>query len=377
MARIGILTTWASRANGGVFEAVVAHCGLVRACGHEPVVFALADDHAATDRARFDKTPVHLFPVFGPRMVGYAPGLSVGLAAAELDLLHLHGIWMYPSRAASDWALATERPYVVSPHGMLDPWIVGRGMLKKSIAKLAYERRSWRVARAFHGLTEREARDIAATTGREGVTVVVPNAVPLAAIGTASARAPTILYLGRIHPKKNVEALIDAWRDARPALPAAGARLDIAGWGDAEHVAALEAKLAAGQDPDIHFHGPVFGDGKAALLAAARFLALPSHSEGLPMAVLEAWAAGMPVLMSSECNLPEGFAVGAAINCGMTREAISAVLLRALAMPADDWRAMAAAGRDLVARTFAPAAVAAAWSRAYAVLLTPAPRAPA
>lgn len=370
MARIGILTAWASRANGGVFEAVAAHCDVVRRCGHEPRVFALVEPEADRDRARFGETPVALFPVAGPAKIGFAPTLVAGLHTARLDLLHLHGIWMYPSHAGASWAARTGRPYLVSPHGMLDPWITGRGRLKKSAAKLAYERRSWRRATTFHALTAHEATHIAAVTRRRDNAVLIPNAGPEAVAETPSPRGPTVLYLGRIHPKKNVASLLAAWRKARPALAPLGARLEIAGWGAAEDVAALRAQLAAGRDHDITFHGPVFGDAKDRLLAEARFLALPSHSEGLPMVILEAWARGTPVLMSNACNLPEGFASGAAIDCGTGIESVAAALREAFALSDPEWQAKAAAARTLAAETFSPEAVTQAWQAAYARLLT-------
>jgi glycosyltransferase involved in cell wall biosynthesis len=364
-ARIGILTAWASRANGGVFEAVAAHCDVVRRCGHEPQVFALVEPEADRDRARFGDTPVALFPVTGPAKIGFAPTLVAGLHAARLDLLHLHGIWMYPSHAGASWAARTRRPYLVSPHGMLDPWITGRGRLKKSAAKLAYERRSWRRATTFHALTAHEAAHISAVTRRRDDAVVIPNAGPDAIADAPTPRGSTVLYLGRIHPKKNVGTLVAAWRAARPVLKPLGARLEIAGWGAPEDVAALRAQLAAGRDDDIAFLGPVFGEVKERLIAGARFLALPSHSEGLPMVILEAWAKGTPVLMSSACNLPEGFAGGAAIDCGTGIESVATALRAAFALSDTEWRAKAlAAGR------FSPDAVTQAWQAAYARLLT-------
>lgn len=381
MARIGLLTASASRLGGGVFEAVVAHCDLLRACGHEPAVFALADAESEADRPRFGETPVQVLPVSGPRAVGYAPGLVGALRAAELDLLHLHGIWMYPSHAGAAWQAADGRPYLISPHGMLDPWIVGRGRLKKAVAKIGYERRSWRRATAFHALTEREAADIAAATGRARACHVVPNAIRSAPAGAAAAagrrRPAHVAYLGRIHPKKNIDALIDGWRIAADVLRPLGARLDIAGWGEADHVAALEAKLAAEALPDVRFLGPVYGDAKAALLGEARFLALPSHSEGLPMVVLEGWAAGAPALMSTECNLPEGFAAGAALDSGFTPETVAAALRAGFALPEARWQAMSAAARALVTTRFAPEVVARRWADVYAALLAPARQAAA
>jgi glycosyltransferase involved in cell wall biosynthesis len=349
-----------------VFEAVVAHAELVRRCGYEPVVIGLEDPDTDADRARFGAVKVRALRVRGPGMIGYAPGLKRALLDLDLDLLHLHGIWMYPSRAAGDWAAATGRPYVVSPHGMLDPWITARGVAKKAVARIAYERRSWRLAACLHALTGREAEDIR----REAPgarTVVIPNAVATDT-HAADTDARTILYLGRIHPKKNLDRLVEGWTIADPR---GQARLVIAGWGDDADVAALRSRLAALGRDDVAFVGPVFGDAKRALLTEARFLALPSHSEGLPVAILEAWAAGTPTLMSKHCNLPAGFDRGAAIDCGTSAEAIAATLTRALALDEPEWRAMSAAASALAADTFAPEVVARAWGDAYAGLLRP------
>lgn len=360
--RIGLLTASASRLGGGVFEAVVAHADLVRRLGGEPVVFALEDRHSADDRPRFDAEVV-VAPVLGPPQIGYAPKLGEALAAAGLDLLHLHGIWMYPSAAGAAWARATGRPYFVSPHGMLDPWITARGRWKKALARLGYERRSWAAAHALHALTPREAEDIANEAGRTD-SVVIPNAGP-APIAAPAPRAPVFVYLGRIHAKKNLLPLVAAWKACtRPA----GAVLKIGGWGDEADVAALRS--AIGPDaPDITFLGPVFGQAKQALLAEARFVVLPSLSEGLPMAILEAWAGGTPTVMSAQCNLPEGFAAGAALECGFDAAAIRPALEHALAMDEATWAGMSAAALDLAATRFSPAAVARAWGDAYAATL--------
>lgn len=129
--RIGLLTAWASRSGGGVFEAVVAQAALLRELGAEPVVIALRDEASAADAARLAGCEVSHAEVLGPRLVGFAPKLGNLLDAAELDLLHLHGIWMYPSQAAAAWTRRSGKPCLISPHGMLDPWITGRGRWKK------------------------------------------------------------------------------------------------------------------------------------------------------------------------------------------------------------------------------------------------------
>lgn len=366
--RIGLLTASVSRLGGGVFEAVSAHAELLRGLRAEPVVIALRDAHSADDADRFAGCELHHVGVLGPRMIGFAPRLGKVLDAADLDLLHLHGVWMYPSHAASAWALRSGRPYVISPHGMLDPWITRRGRWKKALARLGYERRSWRRASAFHALTRQEAADIASETRRQA-SLVIANPGPDPEPRPMTGRAPVILYLGRIHPKKNLPALIRAWTmlEQRGLCPPE-ARLVIAGWGAPEDLAALYHALR-GAPSSISFVGPQFGADKARLLAEARFMALPSLSEGLPVAILDAWAAGTPVLMSSECNLPLGFDHGAAIDCGTDSERIAAALHRALAMGESEWLGMAHAANRLALGPFSRSAIARQWERAYAALI--------
>ncbi|MFM5918591.1 MAG: glycosyltransferase [Novosphingobium sp.] len=358
--RIGLLTASASRLGGGVFEAVVAQAEIIAACGGEPVVFALEDEHSAADEARFAGACVRHFPISGPRQVGFAPGLLTALRAESLDCLHLHGIWMYPSRSAAQWARVTGKGYIVSPHGMLDPWITARGRWKKALARAGYERASWGTASFLHALTAREAADIARESGRED-SIVIPNAAPAVVEAGLGQRPPHVIYLGRIHSKKNLLNLVAGWRSA--TLPAE-ARLTIAGWGDPADVDAVQAAIRNGNG-SIRFAGPIFGQAKQALLSDARFMVLPSLSEGLPMAVLEGWAAGTPTVMTSECNLPEGFAAGAAMECGEHAPAIAAALERALNRGESDWLAMSRNAQGLAAGPFSAETIAARWGEAY------------
>lgn len=368
--RIGLLTPWASRAGGGVFEAVVAQVEILRGLGASPVVIAPGGPGDAADRHRLEGAELHTPPRIGPALIGYCPGLARALRDARLDLLHLHGIWQYCSRAGSRWALATGRPYLISPHGMLDPWILLRGRWKKALARLGYERANCAAARAFHALTAREAGDIAQATGRgAGDCATIPNPAPLPFVRAGRMPGPEVVYIGRIHPKKNLSALVDGWAAARPGLPA-GARLTIAGWGEPGDVAALRQQLA-GADGGIGYIGPVFGQAKQDLIERARFVVLPSFSEGLPMAVLEAWAAGVPTLMTPECNLPQGFATGAAVECGYSAEGIAAALAGALAMSDADWTARSRAASELGAGAFSRELICRKWEGLYLRLLLP------
>lgn len=359
--KFGLLTASASQLGGGVFEAVVLHAGLLRDRGARVSVFALADARGHQDLERFGPCEVELLPVKGPAQVGYAPQLLPALLRANLDCLHLHGIWMYPSAAGRRWASETGRPYFISPHGMLDPWIASRGRWKKALARVGYERASWQQARQLHALTPKEASDIARETGRTD-SLIIPNPGPATSQPTADRHAHRFVYIGRIHPKKNLLNLLAAWHAiTRPS----DAELIIAGWGDPSSVSELERAIAAQPDCNIRYVGPIYGDDKQRLLHSAGWIVLPSLSEGLPMAILEAWAAAVPVIMTAECNLDQGFSRGAALECGYTPQAIGAALATAIAMAPSDHHAMGAAGQALANGPFSAKTVADQWCASY------------
>lgn len=370
---IVLLTAFASSRGGGVATAVAAQARMICDSGGRATIVALEEARGGAERSLAGDTPLLTAPVTGPAQIGYAPGLPGLLRRVDPDLVHLHGIWMYPSRAGALWARASDRPYLISPHGMLDPWITARGRWKKAIARAVYERDSWRRAAALHALTGAEAADIRREAGARPV-LVIPNAGPpadaAAAAGLPEGRDPVVLYLGRIHPKKNLAALIDGWAQAE--LPG-GARLAIAGWGEPQHVAALERRLASAP-PSVAFLGPAHGSDKQRLIASARFMILPSLSEGLPMAMLESWAAGTPTIMTPACHLPEGIEGGAALACGTDAPSIAAALRQALALDAAGWRAMSGAALALARGRFSPGCVAAQWAAAYRALLAGAGR---
>lgn len=358
--RIGLLTAAASRLGGGVFEAVLIQAAMIRELGGEAVILALKDRYVDEDAQRFGASPVISVPVIGPAQIGFAPRLLDQILAQDLDCLHLNGIWMYPSRAAHLWARRTGRPYIVSTHGMLNPWITARGRWKKALARRGYERASWRAATILHALTAVEAQNITAETGR-GDIAIVPNPAPDPGFPPTVPDAPRVIYIGRIHPSKNLMALIEGWRcAARPD----DAKLILAGWGDPAHVAALRAAVEAA-GPSVAFIGPIYGADKQELLASARYTVLPSLTEGLPMAVLEGWAAGVPTIMTEGCNLPEGFSEGAAIDCGYDADAIGAALSRGLGHDSSTWLGMARAAQRLAATRYSRRTVASQWIAIY------------
>jgi poly(glycerol-phosphate) alpha-glucosyltransferase len=175
--------------------------------------------------------------------------------------------------------------------------------------------------------------------------------MPAAAPSVEGAR--TVLFLARLVRQKGVEELIEAWSRAADAASSGGWRLRIVGWGEASFVDRLRTMAAcADRRAPVDIEGPAFGKDKDRLWRDAAALVLPSRAEGLPMSVLEAWARGRAVLMSEACNLPDGFAEGAALPLSAEIASIEAALRAFFALTDSDRAAMGRAGRRLVERRY-------------------------
>jgi poly(glycerol-phosphate) alpha-glucosyltransferase len=244
---------------------------------------------------------------------------------------------------------------------MLDAWAIGNGRWKKRLAAACYEGEHLRGSACLHALCSAELRAIR-DFGLDNPVCVIPNGVaeldradfpPPAWRGALPSDAKILLYLGRIHPKKGLPNLIGALARCDAAVRSGRWRLVGAGWDQGGHQAELEALAAsAGIADRVHFIGPQFGRDKDATLHAADAFVLPSYSEGLPMAVLEAWAHGLPVLMTPQCNLPEGPAHGAALSVDPAVDSLAAGLGVLFGLSDDELGAMGRRGAELVALRF-------------------------
>jgi poly(glycerol-phosphate) alpha-glucosyltransferase len=321
--RIAILTSSVSRRGAGVFDAVLHLAQALQAIPNCTVrVLGLRDSCTEQDLDAWSGVSLTVCDPVGPSGFGFAPNLLRHLRSEDPEILHTHGLWMYPSAAGTQWA-KNKRPYIVSPHGMLDPWAVGNSRWKKRLAGALYEHRHLRGAACLHALNHAEAEAFRAY-GLRNPVCVIPNGVEVP-VERAAAPAPwkdglpedaqVLFYIGRLHPKKGLEALVRAWSMVRRDASSSGWHLAIAGWGQDAYEQELRALVSTqGLNESVHFLGPQFGELKAACFQAAAAFILPSVSEGLPMTVLEAWAHGLPVLMTPQCNLPYGFQAGAALR---------------------------------------------------------------
>lgn len=337
-----------ARRTGGPVVSVVEASLALRACGVETTIFAtdLAAAASAGSHRRVspDELPagaeeldVRLFPARPPYRLAFSPSLyrSLGRAARDYDLAHIHSLYLFPQFAGYRHALRQGVPYVVSPRGALDPYLRRRGRLRKAAADALWQHRLLERAAALHLTSEEEARlvgDVAPSVRR----VIVPNGIRWRDYQDLPDRrdfrrrslgghdGPVVLNLGRLSHKKGLDILVRAFALLARDVP--DCRLVIAGPDDE----GLTPRLAAlaeveGVASRVTFTGMLAGEEKLAALASADVWALPSHTENFGLAVAEALAAGLPAVISPAVNIaPDAAAAQAAVVCELSTQAFAA-----------------------------------------------------
>lgn len=354
-----------SRSGGGVSEAArLQTLALDDAVDLEVSTFQ--DTYSNDSKSAWPPVVIHQHRVFGPTSYSFAPGMLWSLLRTKADVIHVHGVWQFHCLAVFIWSLVTGRPYVVTPHGMLEPWIRARSPRLKAMVSGLYQDRFLKRAAGFQILTEKERDDVAEFSTGQPIHVV-PNYVPAF---RADHEKPgwwqenfegrdIYLFLGRIHEKKGCFELCDAW--ARLCEDDASFQersvLIFCGWNDG--LAGFEDKvLALGERyGNALFAGPQYDAEKSRTLRCATFFLLPSKSEGLPMAILEAWSAGLPTIMTEYCNLSLGFSEGIAVRCEPTAESIGTALKMTTALPASERQAMAHKAQAVVENRYSASGV--------------------
>ena len=229
------------------------------------------------------------------------------------DIIHLHSLWLYLSYLATQLQNKKKAKKIISVHGMLNKWALENGTLKKKIVWLLFEKTNILTANCVHALCEKEYIDIRKIVKNVPVAVI-PNGVNLPSIkynSDLNFSAKKLLFLGRLHPIKGLDNLLNAWS----TLNIQDWELIIAGPDEINHkktLIKLSKKLNI--EKSVQLIGPKFGMEKDNLLSNVDAFILPSHSEGLPMSILEAWSYKLPVVMTPECNLPDGFESNSAIS---------------------------------------------------------------
>ena len=357
---------------GGSVHAAVslaAHLG-----GRPDVVTELAstelptDDHAYLARMA-PAVPVHAFPRSAPvgRFQSRALARWLDGAVASFDLVHLHGVFHAPALHVRRACRRAGVPYVLQPHGQLDPFDLAKHRLQKQLYGPVAVRPLVAGAASVVCTTALEGERLV-TYGASAPLAVVPLPVAPPAPGDGvgfrarhaiPADAVVVLFLSRLDVKKGLDVLADA-------MAGVDAWLVVAGAGDPDVADQLERALAGTPLGRRTVRtGFLSGAAKDDAFAAADLFALPSRNENFGIVVVEAMAAGLPVVVSDETYLHgEVTAAGAGLVCQPDPRSCRAALA-ALVDDADRRADAGARARRLAADRFAPDAATAAMVEVY------------
>lgn len=268
----------------------------------------------------------------------------------KIDLIHLHGIWSPMLVVAALIARKRHIPFVISPHGCLEPWALSYKRPKKLLALKTYQGLILRLASMFVATANQELESIRLLGLRQPVAVI-PNGVDIrpAPHRDAHVGIKTILFLSRVNPKKGLLDLVEAWAIARRP----GWRIVIAGGDEDGYRTKVEALIRekALQD-DFEFVGFVEGVRKQACFDAADIFILPTYSENFGIAVAEALANELPTITTTGApwqDLVE-YQCGWWVEPGV--QGVSDALNMALDCDSDKLRLMGVRGRRLVIEKF-------------------------
>ena len=356
---------------GGMAQACKDICRSLALAGEEATIYAVDRD---VPEGRLD-VPVDVpviqdgytvwyFPVqFSPYVVSIHMARALRRHAKEFDLIHIHGVYRFPQAIAAYYARRNGIPYIVSPHGSLDPFMLYRRT--RQLRRLGYQhlvvQRLLNNASAVQ-YTSEEEMILAQPLKLKAPTVIIPNGLESSKYENFTTYGKfrekyalddkrIILHLGRLNFVKGLDILVRAFSQVVSARE--DAYLVLAGpdnEGDAEQVKGWLAQ--EGVEDKAIFAGILQGVDKLAALKDADIFALPSYSESFGIVVIEAMACGLPVVISDKVKIwreVERERAGLVTRCDADEVARAIVYL----LDNPDYRQeMAEAGKALVSKDY-------------------------
>ena len=338
---------------GGPSAAVLDMVSALRSNGVDASILTTNDHGPATDPSmplgrwcERSGVPVLAFPRWSPplrllREFALSPALNRWLAAHQhdYDLLHVHALFSWPSSTAMAQARFAHVPYVLSTIGQLNRWSLSRSPWRKRLMLALIDRRNLNRAACLHFASAAE-RDQAAHLRLVSADVVIPLGVTLPPEVPPPALRPSgaetrFLFLSRLHPKKQIESLLEALALVDRQRPSAAWRLGIAGNAEPAYLQHLRRRAdRLGIAHRCDWLGFLDGEAKWHALQAADWFVLPSASENFGIAAIEALAAGTPPILSPDVAVSEAIAAaGAGLVVSADPAQLADALLHALPGP--------------------------------------------
>ncbi len=372
---------------GGPSKVCVEVAQAVARLGHEVSIYTTNQDGPGELAVPLDRpvikdgVEIRYFPIQPPRFWGTSWSLARALdqKIKESDLVHIDSLYLFHDLVAGHYCRKYGVPYLIRPHGSLDPFIYRRHRWRKAIMELWFENRNIRNAAAILFTADEEMRLARPYIGDAPGAVVSLGLDPrefqeLPEPGRFRGRFPEvgekkiILFLGRINFKKGLDLLVPAM--ARVLRQRQDVHLVLAGPDNDGYGARVKEWLKQeGIPDDATFTGMLLGEERLAVLRDAQMFVLSSYSENFGIAVIEAMACGLPVVISDKVNIwREVDAAGAGLVVPCEAAALAAALERLLNDPGLA-AAMGQRGRALVAERFQWGSIALAMQELYARII--------
>lgn len=269
----------------------------------------------------------------------------------NVDLIHLQHIWVPYIHIMAWWARKKNIPYIITPRGMLEPWIMQRNSLKKKLGMLLYQRKDIQKATYIHATCKLEEKNIR-SLGFTNSIRIIPNGVDITKFVSSypkKVNSPKkILFLSRIHQKKGIEFLIEAWSQLNSKLRENWV-VEIIGNGNKDYIHKLNLKIQnLNLQHQLQIKEPVFGVEKVKIFRQATLFVLPTYSENFGIVVAEALASFTPVITTKGTPWEEleAYNCGWWINIGI--QPLKEALEIALNKEENDLKEMSLNGRKLI-----------------------------
>lgn len=297
------------------------------------------------------------------------------LLRAKPDIVHIHGIWNLGLHRCAVICRRWNIPYVIAPRGMLEPWSLQQKRFKKRIARYLYQDKDLKYAAALHATAESEARQFG-KLGFMNPVIVSPNGVNVPkTLDRTAHQDRSILFVSRMHPKKGVLELVEAFALCATCSPQLKDwHVELVYTTNSDLEIEYEAKVKSrvdelGFDDKFIFTGSLDDDAKWQAYARADLFVLPTYSENFGIVVAEALWASVPVVTTkgTPWNELDTEKCGKWIDIGV--EPLAEALKEMIAMSDDARRQMGAKGRKLVEGKYTWGAVVKAMVKGYEDIL--------
>lgn len=305
--RIAHVTAQIDRQSAGVGVAVSGlshHQQIVDNRAHDVAVFALSSPQWKNGEDKlWQGAPAQTFDIkYPPKAFGYAPDMVKALVEWDADIVHLHGLWMYPGLAVHQWHKTSQKPYIISVHGMLSKIALSYSPVKKWMVSALYQNNLFKNAAAAQATNENEGQELR-SFGYKGPIFTLGLGVDIMDVPPINPIDKIILFVGRVHPKKGLTNLVHAWRHVSAQFP--DWRVKIIGPDENGHRAELQSIIDAHKIENISFHDPVYGDAKNKAIAEAALCVLPTLSENFAFTVPESLMMEVPIICTKGAPWPQ------------------------------------------------------------------------